>query len=257
MANLTQGQLFTFEEWSEAIYTRIVAKVGTRTYWEDWAKDVAKIAARHETRINSILDNRKLCQHRVRGVPHRSAHAILNNSITRSDAISMLSQHLITRPIFGALFGNNDFTHHNPVSAAMQDMVDVLDEHNLDTETDTLDGFYDSVRRRVEGIPASDAYARQTIIKDLYGQFFKTAFPKVADSLGIVYTPIEVVDFIIRATQAALNEHFDGASHYPMKGVHILDPFTGTGTFITRLLQSGFIKPHDLARKYASEDSCQ
>ena len=131
-------------------------------------------------------------------------------------------------------------------------MVDLLDSHNLETETENLDRFYDSVRRRVEGIPKHDAAARQRIIKDLYGHFFAIAFPKVAESLGIVYTPIEVVDFILRATEAALNEHFNGAS-IADPGVHILDPFTGTGTLITRLLQSGLISSHDLARKYTEE----
>ena len=164
----------------------------------------------------------------------------------------MLSQHLITSPIFEALFGSNSFALNNPVSKAMQAMLDILDEHHLDAETESLDEFYNSVRRRVEGIPEQDGAARQRIIKDLYGRFFAIAFPKVAEALGIVYTPVEVVDFILRATQAALNEHFDGAS-LSDPGVHILDPFTGTGTFVTRLLQSGAIRPHDLVRKYTSE----
>ena len=178
--------------------------------------------------------------------------ANLNDSITADDAMSMLSQHLITLPIFKALFGTDSFAANNPVSQAMQGMVDILDQHNLDTETENLDKFYDSVRRRVEGIPQHDADARQRIITDLYGRFFAIAFPKVAEALGIVYTPIEIVDFILRATETALNEHFDGVS-LTDPGVHILDPFTGTGTFITRLLQTEIIRPHDLARKYTEE----
>ncbi|MEX2275369.1 MAG: type ISP restriction/modification enzyme [Actinomycetota bacterium] len=246
-----QGRLFEYEEWTRAIYTKIVQKVGSRTYWEDWARDVAAIAARHEARINAIL------------AAHPDAadafdeflaelHATLNDGISRDDAVSMVSQHLITRPIFEALFGDDAFGQANPVSQAMSGIVTVLDGHNLDTETDKLDDFYGSIRRRVEGIHPDDGEARQKIIKDLYGRFFKIAFPKVADSLGIVYTPIEVVDFIIRATEAALAEHFDGAS-LSDEGVHVLDPFTGTGTFITRLIQSGFVRPADLARKFGGE----
>ncbi|MDE0805604.1 MAG: hypothetical protein OSA99_20070 [Acidimicrobiales bacterium] len=150
------------------------------------------------------------------------------------------------------MFGDDAFAEANPVSQAMTGIVAVLDQHNLDTETDKLDGFYASIRRRVEGIHPDDGEARQRIIKDLYGRFFKIAFPKVADSLGIVYTPIEVVDFILRAIEAALAEHFDGAS-LSDEGVHVLDPFTGTGTFMTRLLQSGFIRPEDLERKFTEE----
>ncbi len=246
-----QGRLFEYEAWTSAIYTKIVQKVGTRTYWEDWARDVAAIAARHEARITAILTH------------HADAaaafdefltelHATLNDGISRHDAVSMVSQHLITRPIFGALFGDDAFGAANPVSAAMSGIVVVLDQHQLQTETENLDDFYASVRRSVEGIHADDGEARQKIIKDLYGRFFKIAFPKVADSLGIVYTPIEVVDFIIRATEAALAEHVDGAS-LSDEGVHVLDPFTGTGTFVTRLIQSGFIKPDDLDRKFTEE----
>lgn len=246
-----QHALFTFEEWSGAIYTKIVKKVGSRTYWEDWAQEVADIAARHTIRINAILENSSQVTAEFDSFL-AGLRANLNDSITADDATSMLSQHLITRPIFEVLFGTDSFVANNPVSQAMQGMVDILDQHSLETETESLDKFYDSVRRRVEGIPQHDAAARQRIIKDLYGHFFAIAFPKVAESLGIVYTPIEVVDFILRATEAALNEHFNGAS-LSDPGVHVLDPFTGTGTFITRLIQSGLIRPHDLARKYTDE----
>lgn len=246
-----QGSLFTYEEWTGAIYSKIVAKVGTRTYWEDWARDVAEIAARHETRIRSILANQAVARESFDEFV-AELQATLNDGISDDDAVGMVSQHLITRPIFTALFGDDSFATANPVSQAMTRIVDVLDAHNLESETEKLGGFYRSIQRRVEGIHPDDGEARQKIIKDLYGRFFKIAFPKVAESLGIVYTPIEVVDFIIRAVEAALREHFDGAS-LSDQGVHVLDPFTGTGTFITRLIQSGFIRPHDLARKFASE----
>lgn len=240
-----------YEEWTGAIYTRIVERVGTRTYWEDWARDVADIAARHEARITAILDNRPEAAS-VFAEFLAELHATLNDAITRSDAVSMLSQHLITRPIFEALFGTDAFAEANPVSQAMSRIIAVLDEHNLDTETGSLEEFYASIRRRVEGIHPDDGQARQQIVKELYGRFFRIAFPKVAESLGIVYTPVEVVDFILRATQAALAEHFDGAG-LTDEGVHVLDPFTGTGTFIARLLQSGFLRPEDLGRKFANE----
>ena len=240
-----------FQEWTGAIYTRIVEKVGTRTYWEQWAADVVHIARRHHQRILDILaarpDAATAFDAFLEGLRNN-----LNDGITTDDAIAMVSQHLITRPIFEALFGDDAFVLTNPVAQAMQHIADVLDEHNLDTETASLDDFYASVRMRIDGIPTSDGTARQRIIKDLYGRFFKVAFPADAASLGIVYTPIEVVDFILRAAEAALREHFDGAS-LSDDGVHVLDPFTGTGTFITRLLQGGFIRPEDLARKFAEE----
>lgn len=241
---------FPIDELREGIYAKLVLKVGTRHYWEDWAKDVADIAARHHTRISALIDDPNVgvseeFDHFVAGL-----HATINDSITRDDAITMLSQHLITKPIFEALFTEFAFTDSNPVSKAMQGMIDLLEEHSLDKETESLEGFYDSVRMRVEGI--DNAAGKQKIITELYEGFFSKAFPKAAESLGIVYTPIELVDFVLHAADHALRKHFNGTS-ITDEGVNVLDPFCGTGTFIVRLLQSGIIKPEDLARKYKHE----
>lgn len=246
---VTQMVLFSLEAWQEALYTKLVDKVGTRTYWEDWADDVADIAQAQITRINSLLDGAdpavaKEFERFVEGL-----RGNLNDSITRDEAVSMLSQHLITAPVFDALFSEHDFASHNPVSKVMQRMVDVLDDSQLDAETEKLEKFYDSVRRRASDV--TSASGKQTVIKELYERFFKKAFRKQSEALGIVYTPVEIVDFILRAADDVSREHFGkGLSD---ENVHILDPFTGTGTFMVRLLQSGLISPEDLARKYASE----
>jgi predicted helicase len=237
------------DEWREAIYAKIVTKVGSRRYWEDWAKDIAVIAERHTTRIRALLSDPSL------GVSGHFDHFLvglrknLNDSIDRDAAIDMLAQHLITRPVFEAIFDDYAFAEHNPVSKAMQAMLDVLDEQNVDAEADTLQKFYDSVRLRAEGI--KNAEDRQKIITDLYERFFKNAFPRTAESLGIVYTPTQVIDFIVRSADHILAAEF--GKHLTDEGVHILDPFTGTGTFMVRLLQSGLIKPEDLPRKYTRE----
>lgn len=246
---VTQMVLFSLEQWQEALYTKLVDKVGTRTYWEDWADDVADIAQAQITRINSLLDgaNPTVAEEFERFV--EGLRGNLNDSITRDEAVSMLSQHLITAPVFDALFSEHDFASHNPVSKVMQRMVDVLDDSQLDAETEKLEKFYDSVRRRASDV--TSASGKQTVIKELYERFFKKAFRKQSEALGIVYTPVEIVDFILRAADDVSREHFGkGLSD---ENVHILDPFTGTGTFMVRLLQSGLISPEDLARKYASE----
>ena len=116
-------------------------------------------------------------------------------------------------------------------------------------ESETLQKFYQSVRKRAEGI--DNAKAKQRIIIELYDTFFRTAFPKMVEQLGIVYTPLEVVDFIINSVDAVLRQEF-GRS-IADENVHVLDPFTGTGTFMTRLLQSGLIGKKDLKRKYRHE----
>ena len=128
-------------------------------------------------------------------------------------------------------------------------MLDVLRPANIDAEAANLDEFYASVRRRVEGAATDEA--KQRIVVELYDKFFRNAFPNMTQRLGIVYTPVEIVDFIIRSVNDVLKDEF--GTTLGSEGVHILDPFTGTGTFVTRLLQSGLIAPEDLPRKYANE----
>ena len=244
-----QIALFSLEQWQEAIYTKLVDKVGTRTYWEDWADDVATIAENQITRIKSLLEGadgtlRQEFDDFVEGLRNN-----LNDGITDDDAISMLSQHLITAPVFNALFENHDFITHNPVAQVMEKMVNALSKANLDTETESLEKFYESVRVRASEV--TSASGKQQVIKELYERFFRKAFKKQAEALGIVYTPVEIVDFILRAADEVSKKHFGrGLSD---EGVSILDPFAGTSTFMVRLLQSGLIKPEDLARKYANE----
>lgn len=176
--------------------------------------------------------------------------ANLNDSITDDAAIDMLSQHLVTKPVFDALFPGHAFTSRNPVAQVMQSMLEILEGSNLEAETQELQGFYDSVRIRAAGI--DNAAGKQKVITELYEKFFKTAFPRQADALGIVYTPVEVVDFILRGVNDLLHTEF--GTSLAGKDVHILDPFTGTGTFITRLLADPNLIPQkDLARKYTSE----
>lgn len=244
-----QGMLNLELEWRDAVYAKIVDKVGTRTYWEDWAKDVADIAGAQHTRIRALVDNADDAVSEQFAAFVKGLRENLNDSINAESAISMLSQHLITKPVFDALFEGYDFAAHNPVSIVMDTMATALEGKGLNAETEKLTGFYESVRMRAAGV--DNAEGKQRIIAELYEKFFKLGFRKQADALGIVYTPTEVVDFILRAADDVSRAEFGRG--LTDEGVHILDPFTGTGTFITRLLQSGIISEHDLARKYASE----
>ena len=236
------------EQWREAIYAKIVERCGERRYWEQWAESVSDIARRHHARIRALIEAPGGAGERF-GEFVAALRNNLNDSISEDDAAAMLSQHLITRPVFDALFGGSEFTALNPVSQVMQRMAVELEGRGLEAETEELAGFYDSVRRRVEGI--DNAEGRQRVAVELYDNFFRRAFPRDAERLGIVYTPVEIVDFIIRSVSDLLQQHF-GAS-LGDEGVHILDPFTGTGTFVARLLQSGLIGPDDLSRKYREE----
>lgn len=238
---------FEIGEIERALTAKIVKKCGNRTHWEDWANDVAKIANTHIERINTILANPQNTQERsVFNAFLNELRDDLNNAITENEAVEMLAQHLITKPVFDALFANDNFTQHNPMSQAMQKVVDIFEQKNLATETKQLNDFYESTQFRVKNIQSPEG--KQKIIKELYDSFFNKAFPKMAERLGIVYTPVEVVDFIIRSVEDVLNNEFNAS--LADKGVQIIDPFTGTGTFITRLLQSGIIPPEKLPLKY-------
>ncbi|KIZ53217.1 helicase [Bacillus safensis] len=242
----------TDDDWSElerAIYGKIVKKVGNVRYWEDWSKDVAEIAQQHMMRIRVMLDdkNSEVFQEFQKFV--NSLRYNINSTISDNQAIEMLAQHLITKPVFEALFESYSFVNNNPVSQAMESILSVLDKQGLVREQERLLEFYESVRIRAQGI--DNLKAKQDIIIQLYDKFFRVGFKETTESLGIVFTPVEVVDFIIHSVNDALKKHF--GKSLSTEGVHVLDPFTGTGTFITRLLQSGLINKNELLRKYTQE----
>lgn len=243
---------FPAQEWKDGVYAKIVDKVGTREYWDDWSKDIATIAGRHLTMIRHLLDEaapeselRTVFAQFVEGLQQT-----LNPAIDEDQAIEMLAQHLITQPVFDAMFAGHRFTELNPISLAMQNVVDHLNANAaFEKERESLSAFYESVQRRVKDL--DNAAAKQHVIKDLYDKFFQNAFPRIAERLGIVFTPVPVVDYILRSADAALRESF--GKSLSDEGVSIIEPFVGTGTFITRLLQLGLIRPEDLERKYTRE----
>ena len=246
-------------EWRDAIFARIVLKVGDRRYWESWAKEVAEIAERQITRIKALLEADGKTGGKARAAFDKFLTGLrgnLNPAVSEGDAIEMLAQHLITQPVFDALFKDYEFTQKNPVSKSMQRMLDVLRDSGLAKEPAALQKFYESVRQKagidIEGLePVKAAEARQRIVIELYDKFFRTAFAKMSERLGIVYTPVEVVDFILKSADYALKQEFGVG--LTAQNVHVLDPFTGTGTFIVRLLQGGLVEPEDLERKFTQE----
>lgn len=233
------------------IYARLVEKVGDKLYWENWGKSIGDIAQKFMDRIEHLIKENTNA-HQYFNDFLGGLHKNINDSITENDAVGMLAQHMITRPVFDALFKDYRFVDNNAVSRSMQDMIEVLESEGMEMDTVVLDKFYTSVRNNVSNI--DNLEGKQTIIKNLYERFFKGAFPKTVEKLGIVYTPVECVDFIIHSVEDILQKEFN--TSLTNENVHILDPFTGTGTFITRLLQSGLIKKEDMLRKYRNEIHC-
>ena len=244
-----------WKEMRNAFYGKIVQHVGDRRYLEDWSKDVADIAKMYVRRINNLIDSNqgaKLAFEKFL----KSLRYNINDSIDQEQAVEMLAQHLITEPVFNALFSDYDFVRNNAVSKSMNDIISAFKVFGFAKEQEQLKPFYDSVKLRASGI--DNIQGKQTFIIQLYNSFFKTAFPRVTESMGIVFTPVEVVDFIIHSVDWALNKYF--GKSLASKNVHILDPFTGTGTFITRTLyylkqqmDEGKITYDDILRKYMHE----
>lgn len=244
---------FDFEKelpaWTDGILVRTVQKCGDRRYWEDWAKNIAKIAEKQTAAINTLLD---------KGIGLAEFQLFLsglrentNPAITEADAIEMLAQQFISRPVFNALFEKYQFAENNPVSRTMNDMLDIVQQNTDANDLRELRRFYDSVKDRAQSI--DNAAGRQQVVVELYDKFFKQAFPKLAEKLGIVYTPIPVVDFIVHSVHKVLQQEFGVKDGLGARGVKILDPFTGTGTFIVRAIQSGLIKRSQLPYKYRNE----
>ncbi|MDR2170016.1 MAG: DEAD/DEAH box helicase family protein [Planctomycetaceae bacterium] len=236
------------ENWRNAIYAKIVQKCGEKPYWEEWANFVAEYALHYMERIGQLIGQNEEYEIKLRRF-RADLETDLATDISDGEVIEMLAQHLITKPVFEALFGESPFTQSNPVSQSLNELTDLLNDAIPNEEADKLQKFYRIIKSKAEGI--DNIRGKQKIVLELYDRFFKTAFSKMAERLGIVYTPVEVVDFIINSVDVVLREQFDSA--IGAKDVHVLDPFTGTGTFIVRLLQSGLIDKKDLLRKYKNE----
>ncbi len=237
------------DEFATAIMAKIVKKCGRRTYWEDWAGDIAKIAQTHITRIKAIVKEPGTKARKAFDGFLAELRDDLNPSVTDDEAVEMIAQHIITKPVFDALFEDYSFASHNPVSKAMDAVLRVIQPESMSAETEALEKFYGSVKRRAADVES--AKAKQAIIVQLYDSFFRHAFPRMTERLGIVYTPVEIVDFILKSVNEVLQGEF--GQTLGSKNVHIIDPFVGTGTFITRLLQSGLIKPEEMKHKFKNE----
>ncbi|EON12879.1 type III restriction enzyme, res subunit [Pandoraea sp. SD6-2] len=233
---------------NEAVYAAIPKKLGDREYWSEWAKSISQIAERLISRIKSLIAN-DAGMAKEFAVFLKGLQDTLNPEVREDEAIEMLAQHILTLPVFQALFADSGFPDGNVVAKALQKIVARLDAAAVGSETEGLEKFYDNVRERI-ALAKSDK-SKQEVIRNLYDTFFQNGFPRMAERLGIVYTPVQVVDFILHSVQSALKRHFN--SSIGDRDVQVLDPFSGTGTFLVRLIQSGLIGADNLPYKYSNE----
>ena len=232
------------EKLKKAIVPKIVEKVGGKKYLETWAKDVAKRVRRILRHVNEAIKRDQAIRNDFEKFLN-ALRQVINPAITEEEAKSMLVQHMITKPIFDAIFEGYEFLKDNPVAQTIEKLSSHFTKF-IEAETEDLEEFYREVRIRVKGIDKEAE--RQDFLRQLYDCFFKLAFPDVADRLGIVYTPVELVDFLIKSVEDILQNEFNSSLND--ENVVILEPFVGTGTFLTRLIS--FLDTDALKRKYSS-----
>ncbi len=240
-AQKTLFDAILLQDLADAVYNVMPTKLGDRNYWENFTKKTGNIARTLNNRLKMFFDKNPEFFHGFLDSLRENIH----QNIKEYEALDMITSHIITKPIFDAIFGDNI---KNPIAKALDKMVLKLSSLGLEGETKDLKNLYESVK--TEATHAKSQKSQQELIKNLYNTFFKEAFKKQSEKLGIVYTPIEVVDFILRATNGILKKHFN--TDFNDKNITIFDPFTGTGSFIARLLskENGLISDEALKEKF-------
>ncbi|GAA9476899.1 DEAD/DEAH box helicase family protein [Helicobacter pylori] len=240
-AQKTLFDAILLQDLANAVYNVMPTKLGDRNYWENFTKKTGNIARTLNNRLKDIFEKNPEFFHGFLD----SLRGNIHQNIKENEALDMITSHIITKPIFDAIFGDNI---KNPISKALDKMVEKLSTLGLQGETKDLKNLYESVK--TEAMHAKSQKSQQELIKNLYNTFFKVAFKKQSEKLGIVYTPIEMVDFILRATNGILKKHFH--TDFNDKNITIFDPFTVTGSFIARLLskENGLISDEALKEKF-------
>ncbi|GHR39136.1 helicase [Helicobacter pylori] len=240
-AQKTLFDAILLQDLADAVYNVMPTKLGDKNYWENFTKKTGNIARTLSNRLKMIFEKNPEFFHDFLD----SLRGNIHQNIREDEALDMITSHIITKPIFDAIFGDNI---QNPIAKALDKMVLKLSDLGLEGETKDLKNLYESVK--TEALHAKSQKSQQELIKNLYNTFFKEAFKKQSEKLGIVYTPIEVVDFILRATNGILKKHFK--TDFNDQSITIFDPFTGTGSFIARLLskENGLISDEALKEKF-------
>ena len=175
----------------------------------------------------------------------------INPEISLLDIREMLVQHILTEDLFVSIFGKADFHRENNIARSLEEVLHTFYYGKVkQTLISGIRHYYETIRAKVSNIPLLSE--KQKVLKIVYEEFYKAYNPKGADRLGVVYTPNEIVRFMIESADYLTIEKF--GKSLSDKGVEILDPATGTGTFITDLLE--FIPKHKLKFKYKNEIHC-
>lgn len=243
-----QGELLlhatTLQHLSKALFNVMPSRMGVERYWQTFGEKTAKITETLIDRIEGIFQRETSLKESY----VQALKSAIHPNITEKEAVELLSSHIVTEPIFKRLFPEGE---KDPITKALNKVLEALKNNHLDNETRDLKPLYESVEEQVKN--AHSENSKQQVIKNLYGTFFKQAFKKQTERFGIVYTPIEAVNFILRMVRDLTQKHF--GKNLNDQGVKIYDPFTGTGSFITALLnkENHFIDDAYVKRKVEEE----
>lgn len=201
--------------------------------------------------LRALLDSEaktNAAYHTARGDFLALCQQSINPTVTEGDVREMMIQHILTHEIFISIFGEDQFHRENNIAMELQQVVEVFYKGmKRRIFTDAINSYYAAIKARAAEI--HNHHEKQRFLKVVYENFYKVYNPKAADRMGIVYTPNEIVRFMIEATDVLLERHFGCTLGSP--DVHILDPCTGTGTFITEIID--YLPKAQLAHKYAND----
>ena len=227
-----------YDEWEEAV-----------AQFKDRVPEIGKSLAEH---IQEAQESNREFTAAFANFHEKCCQAI-NPNLSEAAVEEMLIQHLLTVRLFQTVFSNSDFTRRNVIAREIETVIDALTSHTFSREVflKKLDRFYVAIERAAAVM--SDFSQKQSFLNTVYEQFFQGFSVKVTDTHGIVYTPQPIVDFIVKSVVEILRIEFNGRS-LSDPGVHIFDPFVGTGNFIVRIMQE--IDKTMLAHKYSHELHC-
>ena len=212
---------------------------------------IPELGARLETLIQTERQNTAAFREAFAHF-HQQCRDAINPNLAEAEVERMLAQHLMTERIFRTVFDNPDFTRRNVIAREIEKVIDVLTQHALNRTQffRELQPFYDAIEKTASTL--TDVSQKQDFLNTLYQRFFQDFSVKDADRHGVVYTPQPIVDFMVNSVQHILKTHF--GKSLADTGVHIIDPFVGTGNFIVRLMQD--IPGIALDKKYKGELHC-
>lgn len=224
------------------IRSAVVEKVGDRQYWHTWSQDAHTAYVTILARIERIYAQYPAVKRQIDQTTE-GLEATLGERATVDETVSILAQYIVIKPVFEALFGTAENFEDSPLSTAMSQLHKEIRWLRLENETAKLESFYQSVIDTAKAITRPED--KQTLIKRLYEDFIRTAFPEAAKDYGVVYTPNELVNFVLRSVDWSLKEELGIADGLADENVEILDPFAGTGTFLVNLIQNENLLPDD------------